>query len=151
MKKLFFFFLIICFPFTVSAGSMKSFELKNGKLSRNFESDNNIYSILLEEGEEKVKFDYTLEENAKVVVRGDTYQAGEENVMEMEVETENGIKEKYTFYLEKEETTPVFQEYLPSSKSTTQKEIPHLKLYVITGCVGMILILFKCIVLGFKK
>ena len=62
----------------------------------------------------------------------------------------DGTTEEYVFYLEKEEAEPVFQEsFMPLE--TEQKEIPYLSWYVGAGCFGVILILFKVIVLGFKK
>jgi len=152
MKKIFFFLLTVCLPITVSAGSIKELTIENGTLSRKFESNNNTYSILLEEGFNSVKFDYILEEEtAEIKIDGNEYMEGEENKATIEVELKDGSKEIYTFFLEKEDTTPVFNEYNPVSTASIEKEIPHLKLYVILGCAFLIIILFKCIVLGFKK
>jgi len=69
MKKIFFFCLFLLLPLFVHAGSIKELEVENGVLSRKFEPNNNIYSILLNEGEEEVKLNYKLEdENAKVKI-----------------------------------------------------------------------------------
>ena len=45
MKKIFFFLMLL--PTSVFASSIKSVEVLNGTLSREFESTNNIYSVTL--------------------------------------------------------------------------------------------------------
>ncbi len=152
MKKIFFFCLFLLLPLFVHAGSIKELEVENGVLSRKFEPNNNIYSILLNEGEEEVKLNYKLEdENAKVKINNKEYQNNTENKTELVVENSDGTKETYTFFVEKETTTPVFQELPNLETASIQKEIPHLIVYVVTGCTLIIILLFKCIVIGFKK
>lgn len=150
MKKFFFFFLL-CFPIFVSAGAIQDFTVKNGELSRKFESDNNIYSVKLNENEDKFLFDYKLnDESSSVLIDGVDYLEGEENKTIIQIETSDHQKEVYTFYLEKENVSPVFQESIVN-QTVTKKEIPFLKQYVIFGCAIIIIFLFKVIVLGFKK
>ena len=137
--------LILCFPFKVSAESITKLEVLNGQLSRKFETNNNIYSITLKEGETIPNFSYTLKnEEDKVEIQNE-----EEKTM-IEVTTENGLKETYTFYLNEEESTPVFHEYKKSLKKEN-KENPYLGYYIGAIVIIIILILFKFIVLGFKK
>ena len=149
MKKIFFF---LCFfvPVFTSAASIKDLEVENGVLSREFETTNNTYSILLNDGEERVRFSYDLfDSDASVTIKGDTFIDGMENKTVMEVENTDGTTEIYTFYLEKESVTPVFQEF--PTINETKKVIPYLSYYVGIVCFLIILILFKIIVLGFKK
>ena len=69
MKKIFFFlFLFLSFPFLVLADSIKELEVVNGTISREFESTNNIYSVILEDSEDTLKLNYELKDpEAKVV------------------------------------------------------------------------------------
>ncbi len=151
MKKIFF-FLIIFFPVLVHAGTIESFTVRNGELSRKFESNNNVYSVNIFEGETRFLFDYTLEnEEDEVVITGDEYDPSKENKTEITVTDKFGTKEVYTFYLEREETTPVFQTVNLDNSLDVKRVIPHLEIYVGISCLIIILILFKIIVLGFKK
>lgn len=153
VKKIFFFlFLFLSCPCFVFADSIKELEVVNGTLSREFESTNNIYSVILEDSEDSLKLNYELNDpEAKVVFHNNEYTKNGENKVEMEIENTDGTKETYTFYLEKEETTPVFNETFLNTSSNEQKEIPFLPWYVGIGCLLLILLFFKIIVLGFKK
>ena len=153
MKKIFF-FLLSFFSFIpfVFADSIKNLEVVNGTLSREFESTNNVYSVILEDSADSLKVTYELNDpEAKVVFHNNEYIDDGENKMEMEIENTDGTKEIYTFYLEKEETTPVFNETVLTNNMSSQKEIPFLSWYVGIGCFIVIALLFKIIVLGFKK
>lgn len=153
MKKIFFFlFSFFSFIPLVLADSIKNLEVMNGTLSREFESTNNVYSVILDASADSLKVTYELNDpEAKVVFHNNEYIDGGENKMEMEVENTDGTKEIYTFYLEKEETTPVFNEAVLTNNISSQKEIPFLSWYVGIGCFIVIALLFKIIVLGFKK
>mgnify|MGYP001625286874 FL=1 len=153
MKKIFFFlFLFLSFPFLVLADSIKELEVVNGTISREFESTNNIYSVILEDSEDTLKLNYELKDpEAKVVFHNNEYTKTGENKVEMEIQNTDGTKETYTFYLEKEETTPVFNENILNYSAKKQEEIPFLPWYVGAGCLLLILLFFKIIVLGFKK
>ena len=153
MKKIFFFlFSFFSFIPFVFADSIKNLEVMNGTLSREFESTNNVYSVILDDSEDSLKVTYELNDpEAKVVFHNNEYIDDGENKMEMEVENTDGTKEIYTFYLEKEETTPVFNETVLTNNMSSQKEIPFLSWYVGIGCFIVIALLFKIIVLGFKK
>ena len=150
MKKIFF-FLILFLPIVVNASSIKSLTVENGVLSREFESSNNYYSVMLQSDASSLEVDYELQDkDASVEVFGNTYQDGGENKAVYKITNSDGTTEEYVFYLEKEEAEPVFQEsFMPLE--TEQKEISYLSWYVGTGCFGVILFLFKVIVLGFKK
>ena len=153
MKKIFFF---LCFFFIgvlyVSADSIQNLEVLNGTLSRKFESANNVYSVVLNENETSLKLNYELKDkDAKVSFLNNEYVQNGENVATLLVTNSNGLEESYTFYLEKEETTPVFNESLLTNNVSEVKEIPYLKYYVGLGCLLIILILFKILVIGFKK
>jgi len=114
-------------------------------LSRKFESNNNIYSVILYDGEQNPIFDYDLSnENCSVEIE-DT-----DNITQIHVTLDNNLKETYTFYVEKEEDVPVFKEFSNDPK-TIQAKLPHLEIYVGMVCLFVIVVLFKCIVLGFKK
>lgn len=151
MKKIFFFVLLLCTPILVSASSIKDLKVLNGVLSREFESDNNIYSVILNDSETILKLDYELveEESTVKVIHN---MKDEDSVTKLEVTNKDGSKEEYVFYIESEETQAVFKENnLIQTTNITKKEIPNLIWYVVTGCSCMILLLFKVIVLGFKK
>lgn len=150
MKK-FFFFCFLFFPVQVLAGSITNLEVLNGTLSREFDSNNNVYSVVLNEGENTLKLDYVLEDQeALVTIEGNDYQVGEDNVAVLNVTNSDGTKESYTFYLEKEETQAVFEE-VSLMDDPAEKEIAFLEVYVGIGCFIVILILFKVIILGFSK
>lgn len=124
---------------------MKHFEVLNGKLSIPFDSKVNDYTIYLIDGATKIEANYTL--------INDTYQVEiqEDEKKAIYVVMEKGEEiEKYTFYKDIKETTPVFQE--TTSKTDTQQNInPNIRIYVLGVCAIIILALFKMIVLGFKK
>lgn len=150
MKK-FFFFCFLFFPVQVLAGSITNLEVLNGTLSREFDSNNNVYSVVLNDGESTLKLDYVLEDQeALVTIEGNDYQVGEDNVAVLNVTNSDGTKESYTFYLEKEEIQAVFEE-VSLMDEPAEKEIAFLEVYVGIGCFIVILILFKVIILGFSK
>lgn len=151
MKKIFF-FLLLMIPVFVNAGTIKDLNVLNGTLSRKFEFNNNIYSIVLENDATRVLFDFTLENEEDIItIENDEYKENEENIAKIKLQNKEGMIEEYTFYLEKENTTPVFQNIDIYNTLDIKKEIPHLEIYVGIGCLFIICILFKCIVLGFKK
>ena len=150
MKK-FFFFCLLLFPVQVLAGSITNLEVLNGTLSREFDSNNNVYSVVLNDGESTLKLDYVLEDQeALVTIEGNDYQVGEDNVAVLNVTNSDGTKESYTFYLEKEEIQAVFEE-VNLMDEPAEKKIAFLEVYVGIGCFIVILILFKVIILGFSK
>ena len=150
MKK-FFFFCFLFFPVQVLAGSITNLEVLNGTLSREFDSNNNVYSVVLNDGESTLKLDYVLEDQeALVTIEGNDYQVGEDNVAVLNVTNSDGTKESYTFYLEKEEIQAVFEE-VNLMDEPAEKKIAFLEVYVGIGCFIVILILFKVIILGFSK
>ena len=139
------------FPVQVLAGSITNLEVLNGTLSREFDSNNNVYSVVLNEGENTLKLDYLLEDQeALVTIEGNDYQVGEDNVAVLNVTNSDGTKESYTFYLEKEEIQAVFEE-VNLMDEPAEKKIAFLEVYVSIGCFIVILILFKVIILGFSK
>ena len=153
MKKIFFFLCFFFFLFTeASAESIKNLEVINGTLSREFESTNNVYSVILNEDATSLEVNYELiDPEAKVTIENKEYQENGENKAEIKIENTDGTKESYVFYLEKEETTPVFSEVNLNQNIDTQKEIPGLIVYVSLGCFLLIACSFKILVLGFKK
>ena len=58
-------------------------------------------------------------------------------------------KEKYVFYINQKEAKKVMKEI--KEEKEEQRIIPHLKYYVGGGCLLSILLLFKSLVIGFKK
>lgn len=147
MKKIFFFFF--CFfsflSWNVQAETMKHFEVLNGKLSIPFDSKVNDYTVYLIDGATNIEANYSLLK--------DTYQVDIQEDPEKTVYSifeEGKVLEQYTFYKDQKESTPVFQE-MSSVKSPKEVRNPHLRIYVIGGCTLIILLLFKIIVLGFKK
>ena len=147
MKKLFLFFLCLL-PISVSAESISKLEVLNGVLSREFESNNNIYSVLLNEGEEKLELKYELKAKDANVERTEEVMAGSD-MTTLIITNSDGTKETYTFYINKETATPVFQEQ--KYQKEQEKKIPHLEYYVGIPCGICILFLFKVFVLGFKR
>ena len=77
------------------------------------------------------------------------YVVGGENKVIYETINAEGEKEDYVFYLEKDIATPVFATNYEEEEK--ERIIPHLKWYVISGVVFINLLLFKIIVLGFKR
>ena len=143
MKKLFF-FLLLFLSFNVNAETIKHFEVLNGKLSIPFDSKVNDYTVYLVDGETKIKANYNLiDEKNTVEIKEDNEKAI------YTVFNNNEELEKYTFYKNIKEDLPVFNENI--SPKTEEKEIKNLALYVFGTCAIIIVILFKVIVLGFKK
>lgn len=147
MKKIFFFLMLL--PTSVFASSIKSVEVLNGTLSREFESTNNIYSVTLNDDATSLMMNCETESGITINIYNNEYVPGEENKVIYEAVDEEGKKEEYVFYLEKDITTPVFATSYEEEEK--EKIIPHLKWYVISGVVFINLFLFKIIVLGFKK
>ena len=147
MKKIFFFLMLL--PTSVFASSIKSVEVLNGTLSREFEPTNNIYSVTLNDDATSLMMNCETESGITINIYNNEYIAGEENKVIYEAVNEEGKKEEYVFYLEKDITTPVFATNYEEDEK--EKIIPHLKWYVISGVVFINLLLFKIIVLGFKK
>ena len=143
MKKLFF-FLLLLITFNVNAETIKHFELLNGKLSIPFDSKVNYYTVYLVDGETKIKANYNLiDEDNTVLIDEDNEKAV------YKVFDNNVLLEEYTFYKNMKEDTPVFNEII--NPKPEEKTIKHLGLYVFGTCGLIIIILFKVIVLGFKK
>lgn len=147
MKKIFFFLMLL--PTSVFASSIKSVEVLNGTLSREFEPTNNIYSVTLNDDATSLMMNCETESGITINIYNNEYIAGEENKVIYEAVNEEGKKEEYVFYLEKDITTPVFATSYEEDEK--EKIIPHLKWYVISGVVFINLLLFKIIVLGFKR
>lgn len=147
MKKIFFFLMLL--PTSVFASSIKSVEVLNGTLSREFEPTNNIYSVTLNDDATSLMMNCETESGITINIYNNEYIAGEENKVIYEAVNEEGKKEEYVFYLEKDITTPVFASNYEEDEK--EKIIPHLKWYVISGVVFINLLLFKIIVLGFKR
>lgn len=147
MKKIFFFLMLL--PTSVFASSIKSVEVLNGTLSREFESTNNIYSVTLNDDATSLMMNCETESGITINIYNNEYIVGEENKVIYEAVNEEGKKEEYVFYLEKDITTPVFATNYEEDEK--EKIIPHLKWYVISGIVFINLLLFKIIVLGFKR
>lgn len=147
MKKIFFFLMLL--PTSVFASSIKSVEVLNGTLSREFEPTNNIYSVTLNDDATSLMMNCETESGITINIYNNEYIAGEENKVIYEAVDEEGKKEEYVFYLEKDITTPVFATSYEEDEK--EKIIPHLKWYVISGVVFINLLLFKIIVLGFKR
>ncbi len=142
MKKIFF-FLFLFFTINVHAETIKHFEVLNGKLSIPFDSKVNDYTVYLVDGETNIKANYNLiDENNEVVIKEDNEKA-------IYTVFSNGEEiEQYNFYKNIDEEVPVFKEV--NSKSKTEK-IKNLEIYVFGSCALIIILLFKIIVLGFKK
>ena len=136
-------------PTSVFARSIKSVEVLNGTLSREFESTNNIYSVTLNDDATSLMMNCETESGITINIYNNEYIVGEENKVIYEAVNEEGKKEEYVFYLEKDITTPVFATNYEEDEK--EKIIPHLKWYVISGIVFINLLLFKIIVLGFKR
>lgn len=135
----------------VLAGSIAKLEVLNGTLSREFDSNNNVYSVVLNEGESTLKLDYVLtDQEAFVTVEENTSFEGEDCVTILNVTNSDGTKESYTFYLDTEETQAVFDE-VSFMEEPIEEEIAFLEVYVGIGCFLFILFLFKIIILGFPK
>ena len=147
MKIIFFFLMLL--PTSVFASSIKSVEVLNGTLSREFESTNNIYSVTLNDDATSLMMNCETESGITINIYNNEYIVGEENKVIYEAVNEEGKKEEYVFYLEKDITTPVFATNYEEDEK--EKIIPHLKWYVISGIVFINLLLFKIIVLGFKR
>lgn len=132
--------LLLFIPSIVNASLIKDLEVLNGTLSRDFQSTNNYYSVDLNEGSDTLLLNYTLEEGSIANIKY------EEDKAILTISKDN-ITEDYVFYLnKKEEERPVFNETVEE-----ERVIPHLKEYISIGCIIIIILLFKILVLGFKK
>ncbi len=142
MKKIFFFFGLLIIGINVQAETLKNFEVLNGKLSIPFDSKLNNYTVYLVNSDENILANYTLiDEDNEVEVIEDKDKAI------YQVKKDNNVLEEYTFYKIREESSLVFNE-IPTVK---QERIANLHIYVTGVCALIIIILFKIIVLGFKK
>ena len=140
MYKRFLILILLFIPSIVNASLIKDLEVLNGTLSRDFQSTNNYYSVDLNEGSDTLLLNYTLEEGSIASI---TYK-DDKAILTV---TKEDTNEDYVFYLnKKEEEIPVFNENIEETKI-----IPHLKLYISIACIIIIILLFKIIVLGFKK
>ena len=142
MKKIFF-FLGLLLAFNVKAETIKHFEVLNGKLSLPFDSKVNNYTVYLVDGETTIKANYNLIDESNTVVVSEDNEKAIYTVYNNDVELE-----KYTFYKNLDEEVPVFNEVVSTPK---QEKIKNLEIYVFGTCALIIIILFKIIVLGFKK
>lgn len=138
MKKIFL-FLFLLFPLNVFASSLEDIEILNGSISQTFTSDNNYYSVDLDRGENKLKYNYKLKDensNIKEVCEG--------NLTKLVISTPSEGIEEYYFYLNIKEDKEVFHEVNQKPK----KEIPNLKYYIGLAVLIIIIILFKVLVLN---
>ena len=142
MKKIFF-FLGLLLAFNVKAETIKHFEVLNGKLSLPFDSKVNNYTVYLVDGETTIKANYNLIDESNTVVVSEDNEKAIYTVYNNDIELE-----KYTFYKNLDEEVPVFNEVVSTPK---QEKIKNLEIYVFGTCALIIIILFKIIVLGFKK
>ncbi len=139
-----FLFLLLIPINTYASAYITDFQVQNGQLSLPFQKENNLYTIYLEKGETKVDFTYQLEEEDAIVkVFENMDPSGEENELIMEV-TKNEEKQTYTFYVEKEEETPVFQEWEEQPKP---QRSPYLMPCIIISSALCILTLFYLLII----
>ncbi len=131
---------------SVKADTMKNFEVLNGKLSIPFDPLVNYYTVYLVEGEDTIKANYSLFDSSLDVVLKEDLEKAVYEVYDGSVK-----KEEYTFYKNLVDDAVVFNEVSDVSDVSDVKEIKNLPIYVISGCLVIIIILFKVIVLGFKK
>lgn len=136
-----------------SSTYLVSMEPMNGSLLTPFRSQNNVYTIRLNEDASKLEFQYEIEDKeASVLIFGGEYVEGQENklVIQIQDETSKDIQE-YVFYLEKENSQNVIsnQELATSLELKKKKPIPHLKFIVISICLMFILVLFKFLVINY--
>ena len=143
MKKAILFCLLIGVPTFAHASLIQEFEVLNGELSRKFDSNNNYYSVDLNEGEDTMEYTY------KLANEQDTIEESKEKDKVILTVSSDTEKEKYVFYINQKEAKKVMKEI--KEEKEEQRIIPHLKYYVGGGCLLSILILFKIIVIGFKK
>ena len=104
MKKIFL-FLFLLIPLNVFASSLEDIEILNGSISQTFTSDNNYYSVDLDRGENKLKYNYKLKDensNIKEVCEG--------NLTKLVISTPSEGIEEYYFYLNIKEDKEVFHE-----------------------------------------
>lgn len=155
MKKISVFFFFFLFPLLVSANSsyLKEFEVLNGTMSIPFQEKNNLYTILLNEGEEEVKFDYELSNsNQTLEVISNQYEKGKENVMILKVQDLKTLEtQTYTFYLEREEEISVSNVFFDSTALEVPKERKGFvnQILIIVSCIFIIFLLFKFLIWDF--
>ncbi len=144
MKKIFFFIWLFFIMGTVNAETMKHFEVLNGKLSIPFDSKINTYTVYLIDGESQINANYILMDDALTATIDEDREKAVYKIFNGEKEVE-----EYVFYKITTEETPVFNEKIIESEPP--KEIPNLPYYIIGTCLIIIIILFKIIVIGFKR
>jgi len=154
MKKILFFLLTCFFILDVNALELSSFEVTNGNLSIPFDSKNNLYTVYLNEDAKRLEFNYDIDLNVndyEIEVLNNQYKNNQSEPVVIQIK--NKATEEmasYTFYLTKEEESAVFNEYIETETENT-KEIEYLEYYVGGACLLSIIVLFKVIVIGFKK
>ena len=116
---------------------------------------NNLYTIRLDEGAEKVEFTYTLEStSAHIEIIDNKFEEEKENIMIIKVTNEeNQDMQTYTFFLEKEKTQETLNmEDTTAALNITKKErSPFLAPTIIITCATLISILFYFLVIRFFK
>ena len=151
---------IFCFFFlflTTSNASadMTAFEVLNGTLLVPFESKNNVYTILLNQGEDTVQFDYQLASGATIEIINPKYDPNKlENKMEIMITGEKKEeKQIYEFYLEQEEQAiPTFKSDQDLAFSPSKKErSPYLIPAILISYIFIISILFYFLIIRFWK
>lgn len=152
MKKIVFFLLIFLFiPKFVYASNLKIDELiiKNGELSIPFDPLNNEYTIFLDKEEFHVEFQYSVDKNIAVFVKGN--QDLENNsVVTISLTDEKDVVE-YHFQILKEEAEikPVFLEQNQNEKTNF---IVTYKNYIIpTTCLFTLYLVFQILFREHKK
>ena len=155
--KIIFFFLLLLMPLKVNANSsyLTDFQVTNGVLLTEFNEQNNLYTIKLDEDAQMVQFTYTLkEETSHVEVIDNHFDDTKENIMIIKVTNEEGAdNQTYTFYLEKEESmaTTALEDSTNALQITKQERSPFLAPTVIIGCGLCIALLFYFLIFRFFK
>ena len=149
--------ILFSFPLSVTASSsyLTELNIQNGTLLTPFNMQNNLYTIRLDEGAEKVEFTYTLEStSAHIEIIDNKFEEEKENIMIIKVTNEeNQDMQTYTFFLEKEKTQETLNmEDTTAALNITKKErSPFLAPTIIITCATLISILFYFLVIRFFK
>ncbi len=151
MKKVLFFLLFLLIPHFVTAKDLviDKLEILNGELSPNFDIYNTEYSVILEDSEFNIEFNYQVEEGVIVSVNNN-HDLENDSIVTLTI-SKNEEKIDYNFHILKNITknTIAFKESVNNEENNFMFKY---KIYIIPGCcLFLIFIIYKILFHKRKK
>ena len=126
------------------------FNIDNGFLLEKFETDKYVYHVTIEKNIKKLDFNFETRPGSKINILGNNNLSKGTNYVFLEIEYEDKLY-TYTFIVEKENATAVFEENQDSYKLENNIPKPDYKIPLIIGYIIVILIIIKIIFIHKKK